>query len=177
MSDQHITAVLVSFSGRFGHCPQPRQSFTIATKHEAYGIAVRLPGFNGIGYCGASRRILVDKMRKRVSARQMPSCMMASDVEPLFKLIYVFVGALASALFTQDSPSAIDKIKRLFPNLADHVYVRIDFVLVLLAATALAYAYDPLDPGRAVIGGFGSVALVKQFFGKRPNRNAKKVAR
>lgn len=96
------------------------------------------------------------------------------DVKPLFKLSLVFAGAFISAFFTQDSPSAVDQIEKVLPNRPAHVYAKIDLAMVVLAATAVAYVYNPIDQGRAVISGLGSVALLKQFYGKIRNRRGKK---
>jgi len=79
-----------------------------------------------------------------------------------FRLCYVFLGCLGAALFTQNSPSAIVKLKRLFPTWSDQAYERVDFCLVVVFGTALAFYYDPPDPGKAMIAGFGAVALFKQ---------------
>jgi hypothetical protein len=45
MSDQHIVAIFVSFSSRFGECGQPLQSFTLVVKHGVNRVAVLLRSF------------------------------------------------------------------------------------------------------------------------------------
>lgn len=85
-----------------------------------------------------------------------------SYVEWSFKLFYAFVGCLAAAFFTRGTPSAIEQLQRLAPNLPQHVYEIIDLILVLFVGTVVAYVYNPLDPLKAVMAGLGSFSLVKQ---------------
>jgi hypothetical protein len=92
------------------------------------------------------------------------SCL--GSVESTFKIFYVLVGAFGAALYTTDSPSAANLIERMFPGQESHIYVRIDFVLVVLFSAFLAFLYDPVDQGKCVIAGFSGVALLKQVVPK-----------
>jgi hypothetical protein len=83
-------------------------------------------------------------------------------VEPLFKAFYILIGCSAGALFTDDAPSAIDTLKRLFPNWKQDTHERVDIGLVIFFGTFLAFLYDPADQLKAVFAGLGAVSLLKQ---------------
>jgi hypothetical protein len=90
--------------------------------------------------------------------------MMADAVDPLFKHIYVFVGAVAAGYYTKNSPTSLGKIKSLFPHWHEHWHVRADFVFGVVISTVIAeILYGPQDPLKAILAGLSSVAVIKQL--------------
>lgn len=77
-------------------------------------------------------------------------------------IFWALVGCFAAALYTRDSPSAVDKLKRLFPGRDERFYERADLFLLIVFGTALAYWCRPLDQLRAIGAGLGAVSAMKQ---------------
>ena len=61
------------------------------------------------------------------------------------------------------SPSTVDVLQRLSPGRPEHVYAKIDFVIVVVACSLLGYpVYAAEDQGKALLAGLSAVALLKQ---------------
>jgi hypothetical protein len=101
-----------------------------------------------------------------------------SGVDPLFKFIYVFTGVMLAVFFGKDSPSAMDRIQRMFPAWPIYICERVDFVLLMIFGTVLGYfLFVPQDQGRAVLAGSSAVALLKQVLVKVNRQGPKKAPR
>ena len=113
----------------------------------------------------------VPGLRRHAGRHSNRSGMMVNIVEPLFELFYVFVGTIAAAFYTRDSPSAMRRIQALFPNRDQVFYNRLDFALVVAIGTILAYATGPRDQAHAIGAGVGAVAVLRQLMtSKAPSR-------
>ena len=84
-------------------------------------------------------------------------------MESAFALLYILVGSLAAAFYGKNSPTAIPRIKRMFPSLQPERYEQIDFLLVVVFGTAIGYIYGPQDQIRALVAGAGSTMAIKQL--------------
>ena len=88
-------------------------------------------------------------------------------VEPAFRFVYVFFGAVVAAFYARDSPSGIHRIRAMFPKLAPEIHERVAFIVgLLIGATAGFILYDGNDPIRAMVTGASSVAMLKQIVRK-----------
>jgi hypothetical protein len=97
--------------------------------------------------------------------------MMAIAMEPLFKLLYVVAGAFLAGFFTTNSPSAIEQIEKMFPDLSQHTYAKIDFLLVVVAGSSVGYLLlTPADQGKAFMSGLSAVALFRQIVAENDQR-------
>jgi hypothetical protein len=123
---------------------------------------------------GVTGRLVVDGGED--TATRLGLC--CSGVDPLFKLVYVFTGVMGAAFYTRDSPSAMDRIERMFPTWPPHICERIDFVLVMIFGTVIGYVFFvPQDQGKALLAGLSAVALLKQLLVKVNKQQPKKAPR
>lgn len=85
-------------------------------------------------------------------------------VDPMFKLGYVFFGALAGAYMSVGTPAGMHRIKRIMPASAPEVHERISFLATVFLGTCGGWVlYDGHDPIRAIVTGATAMAVLKQM--------------